>query len=135
MSLELISQALRQNLEDANLGYPITIENAQFDSENIDLYLAPFVVPVDSLSLMKESDGQFQQNGFYQVSIYGRVNDGWANVYAAADAVRKAFPYNGSYTKGPVTVTSMQSTQNQGRNDEGRFIVDVTIDWFSYIDR
>lgn len=134
MSKLAIHGALRDNLTLANLGYPIEEENYEvINTATTELYIAEFFMPVTEESLGKNSTSSDESRGIYQVSVYGKDGGGRRLVRSVADQIQSNFPYNRSYTRDNTTVTSMNTNQSSGRNSDGRYIIDVSINWFSYI--
>lgn len=135
MSYVNIFSALRTKLESADLGFLILDENKSQNTKNIDTYLADFILPVTTESMMKEAEGSREENGIYQISIFTRADIGRGKIFGIADSIKNVFKYDDEYVFSGTTVQVQESTANQGRNDNGRFVVDVSINWFSYIQR
>jgi len=135
MSYKSITEALNQQLFDAALGYPIARENKSLDSENVDLYLDTYLLPADTESLGKASTDSREEIGIFQISIRMKTEIGSGKAWDALDLIKDAFPYAAEYTKDGVTVKLGETTSSNGRNINGRFVLDASINWTSYIQR
>jgi len=135
MSLKSIGEALRAQLIAADLGYPIGNENKSLDSDNEEIVLDVFLLPANTESLGKASTDSREEIGIFQISVKLKGEIGSGKAWTAIDEIKDAFPYAAEYTRDSVTVKVGETTANNGRNVGGRFVIDASINWTSYIQR
>ena len=132
-----IDKTLRQALSDLALGYPMVLENQNFDPQGLvgDIWVEVYQLPGNVFSMMKEASGADENTGVFQVSILSKnINDGPKGVTSVADAIATEF-YHGKTYNSFESVFIQNTERNRGRIDGGFYRVDVSITWSCYADR
>jgi len=120
-------QALTQSVIDLALGLPIAHENKDFDPENDggDLFL-------DLTSLFGEQnviskDSVDESPGVYQISVYAKSGTGDKAILQTVDLILDNYRHGDTFTVAPQTIFILSASRNEGRNENGWYIIDLSI--------
>ena len=122
-----IHQALTQSVIDLALGLPVAYENSNFDpevdggSQFIDLTTLFGEQEVISKDSVDESPG------IYQISVYTKSGVSVKTALNTVDTILANYRHNDTFTNGAQTVYILNSSRNAGRNDNGWYIIDISI--------
>lgn len=133
MSYQLIHQALTQSIIDLALGVPIAHENVDFDPSGVDSFIDVTLLPAITEVISK--DTLDVESGIYQVSAYVRTGVSTAPIYAIADAVQGFYKHGVELVNGAQTVFIDHTERNGGRNLNGWFILDLSINYTADLTR
>lgn len=136
MSYLSIHKALTQSLIDLSLGVPISYENSDFNPNDDvpgDNYLRVFLIPAGQDSLTKHELDEVR--GIYQVSVYTKSNTSVGGALAIIDSLKGEYLHNNTYTNGDQNVVIVNFDSNVGRNDNGWYVVDCSINFKSDLQR
>ena len=131
-----IHKALTQSLINLGLSATIAHENVDFNPET-DVtghqFLDVTLITNDQDSLTKaELD---EVTGIYQVSVYTKSGASVKKALQTVDTIMSHYKHNLSIVNGSQTVVVINSGRNAGRNQNGWFIIDVSISFKSDIQR
>ena len=136
MSLYQVSQALTESFINLGLGITIAHENVNTDPDNDVPFVTLTFMPTMAESLGKASVGDADQtNGIFQASFYVPSGTSTGAVMQLVDTVLQFYKHTATLIKDTQEVQIQNSGRNVGRNEEGWYVVDVSILFFAYIDR
>ena len=132
----LITQLLGASIPNITSG-DIAFENKDFDPANKSLWLACYFIPATADSMGKTSASSDEQRGVFQVSVFTSLNN---NDYDNAqlqtiDSVLSAFQYNSSTVYNNQNVDILESTVNNGTENESWFKRDISINYLTFSTR
>ena len=132
MALSDVNGVLIQAVIDLSLGFPIAHENVDFTPPDDAPWLAVYLLPGDDESLMKDALGLDQANGIFQVSIYTPSGSGDGEARRTADTILQYFKHGRTLAQDTYISSSARNT---GRNADGWYIIDVSINYQADIQR
>ena len=132
----LITQLLGASIPNITSG-DIAFENKDFDPANKSLWLACYFIPATADSMGKTSASSDEQRGVFQVSVFTSLNN---NDYDNAqlqtiDSILSAFQYNSSTVYNNQNVDILESTVNNGTENESWFKRDISINYLTFSTR
>ena len=128
-----IHKALTQSIIDLNLGLTIAHENADFDPKGLTSY-----IKVDTLFNEQDSvtkQGFNEVTGIYQVSCLVKSGGSIAAITNTVDALTAHYKNSTVFTSEEQNVEILTVGRNGGRNDNGWYVVDVSVSFRSDIQR
>ena len=136
MSFEEIQKALDVPLKTSDFGgLPVFLENTANVPDISTPFLVGVMLPIQPTQSELGPSGAFLHEGIYQISIYYPKDSGTADINRKADEISVVF-------KPGVTLeweTTCVRINNIGRNslriNKGWAILDLSVDWSSYIKR
>ena len=129
MAYHTIHKALTQSLVDLSLSVTIAYENRDFDPSDpvvaqfIDVTLLPASVDVISKDTLDE------ELGIYQLSIYTKSGTDTKTAYQLADTLEAFYRHGVTLTSGSQKVFIDRMHRGPGRNDNGWYIIDCSINY------
>ena len=136
MSAYEATQALTESFIDLALGIPIAYENVNIDPPNDGIFAVLSTLPAIAESLGKAPTGDADQtDGIFQASFYSPSGIGYGEILTLIDAVLAFYKHTRVLTKNTQDVQIQNSGRNVGRNEDGWFIIDVSIEFFYYLNR
>ena len=132
MALSDVNGVLIQAVIDLSLGLPIAHENANFTPPDDSPWLAVYMLPGQDDSLMKDALGLDQANGIFQISIYAPSGTGGGLSQRTADTILQYFKHGRTLAQNTYISSSARNT---GRNADGWYIIDVSINYQAFIQR
>ena len=135
MSYLSIHKALTQSIIDLNLGVPIAHENVDFDTEDVtgDHFIKVDLIPAEQQSLTKSELDELR--GIYQISIYTKSGASVSGALAIIDNLKDEYIHNKTYTDVDQNVVIVNFSRNTGRNDNGWYVIDCSINFKSDLQR
>lgn len=132
----LITQLLGASIPNITSS-DIAFENKDFDPANKSLWLACYFIPATTGMMGKSSTSSDEQRGVFQVSVFTSLN---GNDYDNAqlqtiDSVLSAFQYNSSTVYNTQKVDILESTVNNGIENESWFKRDISINYLTFSTR
>ena len=131
-----IHQALTQSIIDLSLSAPLAHENKDFDPE-ADVTGNQFIdlttLPNEQESLTKSELDEV--TGIYQISVYTRSGGSIKEALETVDTIMDFYKHNVKITAGSQTVVIINSGRNGGRNLNGWYIIDISVNFKSDIQR
>jgi hypothetical protein len=132
----LITQLLGASIPNITSS-DIAFENKDFDPANKSLWLACYFIPATTDSMGKTSASSDEQRGVFQVSVFTSLNN---NDYDNAqlqtiDSILSAFQYNSSTVYNNQKVDILESTVNNGTENESWFKRDISINYLTFSTR
>ena len=132
----LITQLLGASIPNITSS-DIAFENKDFDPANKSLWLACYFIPATADSMGKTSASSDEQRGVFQVSVFTSLNN---NDYDNAqlqtiDSILSAFQYNSSTVYNNQKVDILESTVNNGTENESWFKRDISINYLTFSTR
>lgn len=118
-------------------------ENTGFNPETdlgigVDTWAETFQLPAGVDSMMKGTGGfpaADENIGIFQVTVFTRnTNDGSTELETLVDLIATEFTHGKIFTDFQ-EVHIQNTSRNNGRNEGGFFQIDVSINWFAYVDR
>ena len=118
-------------------GADIAFENKDFDPVGKALWLACYFIPATSDSLGKTLSSSDEQRGIFQVSVFVAMNSGnYDNVqFNAIDEILAGFRYSTATVYNDTTVDILESTVNNGTENEAFFRRDISISYLTFNER
>jgi hypothetical protein len=115
----------------------IAFENKDFDPKNKSLWLACYFIPATSDMLGKSATSSNEDRGVWQVSVFVALNNNdYDNVQLqAVDSILSAFQYNSSTVYNTQKVDILESTVNNGTENESWFKRDISISYLTFSSR
>lgn len=115
----------------------LAFENKAFNPENKSFYVACYFLPASSESMGKTLASSDQDRGIFQVSVFVPNNsDNFDNVQLEKiDLIAAVFRNTKQITYNGKTVEILDSSLNEGRNDESWFRRDLSINYLTYSTR
>lgn len=139
MSYYNTRQALLTKLTSAAIvpDSSIAYENKSFSPKNKLLWLSVNFFPVTDEMLGKTSASNNQREGFFQISVFVKKNaTKFDNVQLqTVDSIISEFNYGSQATFGGQVVDIKESTVTTGRESEGWYQRDITIDYLTFASR
>lgn len=130
-----IHKALTQSLINLGLSVTIAHENTDFNPE-IDgggQFLSVHLLTNDQDSLTKSELDEV--TGIYQVSVYTKTGGSVKAALQTVDTIMAHYKHNLKIINGSQTVVVINSGRNGGRNKDGWYIIDISINFKSDIQR
>jgi len=127
MAYHEIHKALTQSIIDLALGLPISHENENFNpevdggSQFIDLTTLFGEQDVISKDSVDESPG------IYQISVYTKSGVSVKQALVTVDSILANYRHGKTFTNGAQTVFILSGSRNVGRNENGWYIIDLSI--------
>ena len=130
-----IQDALTKSLLGLSLGLDITQENVDFDPLKItgDQYLDPSFLTNEKTSLDKTLFDE--GTGVYQIKVYTKSGIGTKESTELTDTLINYYKHNLNLIEGDQCVVIINSGKNQGRNENGWWVIDVSVSFKSDIAR
>ena len=118
-------------------GADIAFENKDFNPKGKALWLACYFIPATSDSLGKTLASSDEQRGIFQVSVFVAMNsDAYDNAQLTAiDEILSGFRYSTSTVYNGTTVDILESTVNNGTENESWFKRDISINYLTFNER
>lgn len=115
------------------VGGNIVFENRDFDPTGLDAWCSTHFVPSTSESTGKSSASSDEQRGFFQISVYIKVNESTYDnsQLSIIDAVMQDFYFGVKIG----VVDILEVTTNNGYQSESWFKRDITINYSSFTSR
>jgi hypothetical protein len=139
MSLLDTKQALIKKLTDAAVvpNSSIAFENKTFDPKNKAKWLAVYFIPASEESTGKSLASGNEQRGIFQVSVFVKKNskDFDNTQLTLVDAIKSAFQYSTSSVYNGQQIDILESTVNQGTENESWFKRDVSINYLTFSEK
>ena len=112
----------------------IAFENKNFNPIGKALWLAAYFIPATSDSLGKTLSSSDEQRGIFQVSVFVAVNsENYDNAQLTAiDEILSGFRYSTSTVYNDTTVDILESTVNNGTENESWFKRDISINYLAF---
>lgn len=135
-----VHKAFTRSFIDLGLCYEgdlITIvhENSDLDPANDRPFVTLNLIPNVATSLGKDEFGCDESTGLYQVSIYAPSGDSVGQVLPLVDSILQFYKHNRKISEDDRTVVIINSGRNGGRNENGWWIIDITINFKADIQR
>jgi len=132
----LITQLLGASIPNITSN-DIAFENKDFDPKNKSLWLAVYFIPATTDMMGKTSTSSDEQRGVFQVSVFVSLNNNdYDNTQLQTiDAILSAFQYNSQTVYNTQTVDILESTANNGTENESWFKRDISINYLTYSTR
>lgn len=122
-----IHQALTQSVTDLALGLPIAHENKDFNPESDGgsqfLDLTSLFGEQDVIS----KDSVDESPGIFQVSVYTKSGDSVKTALQTVDLILANYRHGDTFAVAPQTVFILSASRNAGRNENGWYIIDLSI--------
>jgi hypothetical protein len=136
MSMYLVTQALTESFINLALGITVVFENVNTDPPNDAIFCTLTTLPAIAESLGKRPVGDADQtDGIFQASFYAPSGTGYGEILQLVQTVLDFYKHTTVLTKDTQEVQIQNSGRNGGRNEDGWYIIDVSIEFFAYIDR
>ena len=139
MSYYDTKQALTQKFVDAAIlpNDSIAVENDQFISDGKNIYVALYFIPATSEMLGKTFASSNQDRGIFQASVFIKKNSGTYDneQLQLIDNIISEFSYNSETTYNNQTVYILESTVNNGVENDAWFRRDVSINYLTFSTR
>ena len=115
----------------------IAFENNDFNPTGKALWLACYFIPATTDSLGKTLASSDEQRGIFQVSVFVAMNsDAYDNAQLTAiDQILSGFRYSTSTVYNGTTVDILESTVNNGTENESWFKRDISINYLTFNER
>jgi hypothetical protein len=112
----------------------IAFENKDFDPKNKSLWLACYFIPATSDMLGKSVTSSNEDRGVWQVSVFVALNNNdYDNVQLQTiDSILSAFQYNSGTVYNDQKVDILDSTVNNGIENESWFKRDISINYLTF---
>ena len=141
MSYYNTKQALLTQLLGASIpnitSSDIMFENKDFDPKGKSLWLACYFIPATSEMMGKSTTSSNEDRGVWQISVFVSLNnDNYDNIQLqTVDSVLSAFQYNSQTVYNSQAVDILDSTVNNGTENESWFKRDISINYLTYSKR
>ena len=115
----------------------IAFENKNFNPANKPLWLAAYFIPATTDATAKSSASSDEDRGVFQVSVFVSLNnEDYDNTQLQAiDQLRSAFKYNTQIVYTTQTVQTLDSTLNNGTENESWFKRDISVQYLTFSTR
>ena len=111
----------------------ISFENKTFDPKGRSIWLACYFIPATSESLGKTLDSSDEQRGIFQVSVFVALDDGqYDNLQLQVVDILAGFRYSTSTVYNSQQVDILDSTVNNGTENEAYFKRDISINYLAF---
>ena len=134
-------QALMTQLQNASIPSitvdDISVENDDFDPTNKDLWLSAHFIPATTEMMGKSTTSSDEQRGVFQISVFVSLfGDFYDNVQLqTVDSILSAFQYNSSTVYNTQRVDILESSVNNGSENESWFKRDISINYLTFSTR
>jgi len=141
MSYYNTKQALLTQLLGASIpnitSSDIMFENKDFDPKGKSLWLACYFIPATSEMMGKSTTSSNEDRGVWQISVFVSLNnDNYDNIQLqTVDSVLSVFQYNSQTVYNSQAVDILDSTVNNGTENESWFKRDISINYLTYSTR
>lgn len=135
----LITQLLAASIPNivmpsAGVTGDLAIENQDFDPSGKSVWLSCYFIPATSGIMGKTSTSRNEDRGIFQVSVFVALN---SNDYdntqlQTIDSVLSAFQYNSFTVYNDQKVSILDSTVNNGTENESWFKRDLSINYLTF---
>ena len=128
-----IHKALTQSIIDLNLGLPIAHENVNFNPDNIsgNMFIDLTTLFNDQVSLTKKELDEV--TGVFQISVYKKSGLSIKSVLQTVDLITGFYKHNVTLTSGSQNVVIVNTGRNAGRNQDGWYVIDISVSFKSDI--
>ena len=132
----LMTQLSNANVPDVSIE-DIAIEGEFFDPSGKNLWLAAYFNPASSEIMGKTPESGNDDRGTFQVSVFVPLNSGAYDTrqLQTIDSVLSAFQYNSSTVYNGQTVQILESSVNNGLENESWFKRDISINYLTFSNR
>ena len=132
----LITQLLNASIPNIT-GVDIAFENNDFNPLGKPLWLSCYFIPATSGMMGKSSGSSNEDRGVFQVSVFTALNgDSYDNTQLQTiDSILSAFQYNSSTVYNTQKVDILESTVNNGIENESWFKRDISINYLTFSTR
>ena len=132
----LMTQLSNANIPDVSIE-DIAIEGEFFDPSGKNLWLAAYFIPASSEIMGKTPESGNDDRGTFQVSVFVPLNSGAYDTrqLQTIDSVLSAFQYNSSTVYNGKTVQILESSVNNGLENESWFKRDISINYLTFSNR
>lgn len=136
MTFEDIRKALDSALKAGSFGgLPVTLEGSGFNPNLATPYIAAVLIPSQPVqSTLGESGTDFHE-GLYQISVYYPSATGSGVITRKADEIAVVFKSGARFEWESICVLVNNVGTNQLRFDRGWAILDLTVDYSSFVAR
>lgn len=130
-------QALIKKLTEATItgitSADISYENSDFNPTGKTKFIAAYFIPATSDTTGKELNAAQEQRGIFQVTVFVKLNSGESDTtqLQIVDDILSGFQYNDSTVYNTQTVLILESSVNNGSENESWFKRDVSIDYLT----
>lgn len=128
-----IHQALTQSVVDLALGIPIAHENVDFDPENVGGNQFIDLTTLFGEQEVISKDSVDESPGVYQISVYTKSGTSVKTALTTVDTILANYRHGDTFTSGSQTVFILNASRNAGRNENGWYIIDLSINFKSDI--
>ena len=132
----LVTQLLAASITGITPG-DIATENSDFNPAGKALWLAFYFIPATNDALGKSPGSADEQKGIFQVSVFTELNSLNYDLtqLQAIDSILSAFQFNSSTVYNGQKVDILESTVNNGIENESWFKRDISISYMTFSDR
>lgn len=132
----LLTQLIN-NLPSGLTANDVAFENKNFNPANKPLWLAAYFIPATSDILGKTPSSNNEDRGVFQVSVFVSLNnESYDNTQLQAiDELIAAFKYNTQMMYNTQTVQALESTVNNGTENESFFKRDISVNYLTFSTR
>ena len=131
MSDQLISKILTQSYMDLDLDIPTAHENFNFDPTSLDQFIDLSLLPGDTEVISK--DTLDEELGIYQISIYTRSGTSTKTAQTLSGTIRAYYKHGLELTSGTQRVFIDRTSRNIRGNENGWYIIDLSINYIAYL--
>lgn len=136
MSFEKIQKALDVPLKLGSFGgLPIYLENSTAVPDISEPFLTGNILPVQPVQSGLGPAGIDLHEGIYQVSVYYPKDSGTANINRKSDEIAAIFKSGATFEWDDVCVRINSIGRGPLRINKGWAVLDLSINWYSYIKR
>jgi len=131
-----MQKALDVPLKTGNFGgLPVFLENSTSVPDILTPFLTGTILPGIPMQLELGPEGTDLHEGIYQISIYYPKDSGTGDINRKADEIAAIFKPGTNLEWGTVCVRINNIGRGPLRINKGWAILDLSIDWFTYINR
>ena len=111
----------------------VAFENNNFDPQGKSLWLSCYFIPATEETTGKNGNDNDEQRGVFQVSVFVSLNSvDYDNAQLqAVDQLKTAFKFNTEMVYNTQTVTALESSINNGSENEAWFKRDISINYLT----
>lgn len=136
MSFEEIQKALDIPLKTGAFGgLPVALENSTYVPDISTPFLTGTILPIQPIQAELGLTGAFLHEGIYQISIYYPKDSGTGEMNRKADEISLVFKSGVTFEWETTCVRINNIGRNPLRINKGWAILDLDVDWSSYIKR
>jgi hypothetical protein len=125
MSYYLIEKALTKSYVDLATGIPTAYTSVDFDPESADQFIDITMLAGEFTA--EDKTGFGEESGIYQISIYTRSGVGTKTAYQLADIIRANYIHGLELTSGAQKLMIQRTSRNVRGNQDGWFIIDLSV--------